>query len=87
MHARAATFVDAFSVSSLQRIFGDMPGGDRLAKYLQNRARKELGKLDESTLEQYLTYLAAIMSAVKTGENFEQILELARQTQGQKEAA
>ncbi len=68
--------IDHFSAASLRRLLGDMPGSDRLAAYLEQRARRELAKLPDERLEQYLTYLAGIMTAIRTGENFDQLVAL-----------
>jgi hypothetical protein len=71
--------VDRFAEDGLSRLLGEMPGKERLVRYLQNRARREVGKLDQATLEKYLVFLAGLMETIRTGERFEEWVEAGSQ--------
>lgn len=77
MHGRAQELVSRFADQALTRMFGTMPGADRVAAYLRGRAERELAKLDEATLQRYLRGLEGLMAGVRTGENWQEILQMA----------
>lgn len=86
-HDRVLQVVDRLSQDGLRRVFGELPGADRLGGYLQRRAHRELVKLDESTLQGYLDVMAALIVAVRSGEGFEAMIAASDKIKDETEAA
>jgi hypothetical protein len=67
--------VDHLGQRAVDRVFGDnLPGRERLLAYLKRRMHRELLSRSEEQLTWYLNLLDQLTQAIRTGENFEEIL-------------
>lgn len=60
--------------AGIGKVFGDMPGSDRVGGLVLRRIQGELAKLDPETLHKYLGDLEDLAYAVRSGEGFEEMM-------------
>lgn len=61
---------------AIGKMFGGVPGEEIVGKMMLQKMRKEMAKLDEETLGRYLLNLEMLGKAIRTGEHFEELMEV-----------
>jgi hypothetical protein len=60
--------------SSVEKMFGGIPGEEHITRLLLKKVRTEMAKLPEPKLQEYLFLLEKLASSIRTGEDFEKMM-------------